>query len=290
MSKRRVYWWRPLPDEPRAEAPRHFPVAPPYGRRNFGDELTPLLVEELWGGDYAQAFSIEDCDLLGCGSHLDLAYRSTTGKKVKIDVWGAGFIAEHDRVRFNDRFKFHLVRGWGSKVKVGREGQRIPVGDPGLIFDRVHNPLVDKKWELGVVPHYIDQEANSTDRLDPIVDKFSTVKWINVWDDPHTVAEQIKSCERIISSSLHGLVLADCFKVPNVWCQIGFQLAGGQFKFWDYYTAFFGPNLTKSEQNPDWLHTTFESDFDEFDRAWDTYNRPRFGNVQADIGGSFPWT
>ena len=51
------------------------------------------------------------------------------------------------------------------------------------------------------------------------------------------VCRDISGCERILSSSLHGLIIADSFSIPNR--RIGFynNLKGGDFKFEDYASA-----------------------------------------------------
>jgi pyruvyltransferase len=44
----------------------------------------------------------------------------------------------------------------------------------------------------------------------------------------------VKSCEVLVSSSLHGLICADAYGVPNAWIQLSDQVIGGDFKFQDY--------------------------------------------------------
>jgi pyruvyltransferase len=39
----------------------------------------------------------------------------------------------------------------------------------------------------------------------------------------------------IASSSLHGLILADAYGIPNVWMCLNKDTGGGEFKFKDYY-------------------------------------------------------
>jgi pyruvyltransferase len=49
----------------------------------------------------------------------------------------------------------------------------------------------------------------------------------------------IMSCRRIISSALHGLVIADAYGIPSAWLSSdsgagGSRPSGGEFKFYDY--------------------------------------------------------
>lgn len=45
---------------------------------------------------------------------------------------------------------------------------------------------------------------------------------------------QLCSCEYIFSSSLHGLIIADAYNIPNKRAIFGNKLIGGDFKFNDY--------------------------------------------------------
>ena len=56
--------------------------------------------------------------------------------------------------------------------------------------------------------------------------------------DPRLPIEQfvdeLVSCEMIFSSSLHGLIIADAYNIPNRRVIFGNKLIGGDFKFNDY--------------------------------------------------------
>lgn len=55
---------------------------------------------------------------------------------------------------------------------------------------------------------------------------------------PISVLHDIARCEYILSSSLHGLVVADALGIPNAWILLSDKVHGNGFKFRDYHSAF----------------------------------------------------
>lgn len=53
-----------------------------------------------------------------------------------------------------------------------------------------------------------------------------------------SVYEQIGSCEYVLSSSLHGLIISDSFGIPNLHIKVTNNMRGDGFKFEDYYSGF----------------------------------------------------
>lgn len=241
-------------------------VVPAVGRRNFGDELGPIVLDRLEIGYHHR--ELFGANLVTCGSLLDLVARL---QPPRIQVWGTGFMTSHVTIpRWNVGIKFLAVRGRYSRTQAGLPDD-IPVGDPGLLITRPVNAR-QISGRLGVVPHYIDQDR---DTLEGILD--SLREWnlhlINVWDPPTKVIEQIGSCEAVVSSSLHGCVIADALKVPNAWMPFSNKVGGDGFKFWDHYSVFF-------DDPPEFLRCDSAV---EVYRAFDEYERPGLQAVQENL-------
>ena len=69
------------------------------------------------------------------------------------------------------------------------------------------------------------------------------IRFIDVCAPFHEVIEAAGQCEHIVSSALHGLVLADALEIPNRWLwwvdDADRDLLGKpEFKYRDYYSAF----------------------------------------------------
>src|SRR5208282_4363338 len=107
------------------------------------------------------------------------------------------------------------------------------LGDPGLLANELVGPQ-EKKWDLGIVPHWQDTEL--AERFSRLIRPPYTTKVINPGDDPITVLQQIGSCNRIVTSSLHGMIATDAFGgIPRrVEICSAMEKDGGDFKFRDY--------------------------------------------------------
>jgi pyruvyltransferase len=114
-------------------------------------------------------------------------------------------------------------------------------GDPVLLYPIFYNPLVEKKYILGVIPHFID---NNSDSL-KIFTNHPEVLVIDILDDVNVVIENILSCSLIASSSLHGLIASDAYGIPSVWIELSSNIFGGRFKYYDYFLS-----VKRYDENP----------------------------------------
>ena len=82
---------------------------------------------------------------------------------------------------------------------------------------------------LGEIPHHIAYKDGATKGHNPDI-------LIDLTSPPETVIEQASRCAKIVSSSLHGIILADVLGVPSLWVQDK-RVLGDGFKFRDYAAA-----------------------------------------------------
>lgn len=211
MNELKLYWSRSKP--------------------NFGDAMSPMICERLAGCRVVYA-SRRRCDLVAQGSLLHRFHEWFLHPR--IHVWGTGFI-EACRAR-RSRFHYHAVRGRHTAALI--QGPTIRTfGDPGLLADVLWPELkrTAKRYRVGLVPHYEDRADPRTQTLANAL-RCCTV--IDVFGDVTEVLRQIAGCECVLSSSLHGLIVADAFGVPNAWIKLSQKIRGGDFKFRDYYSVF----------------------------------------------------
>jgi hypothetical protein len=88
--------------------------------------------------------------------------------------------------------------------------------------------------EIGFVPHLTQYEYYN--KFIQNNDKLKNIKIINPTDNYKNVIESIRKSKYLISSSLHGLILADSFDIPNIMLYEQ-ELNEGTLKFKDYYSS-----------------------------------------------------
>lgn len=190
---------------------------------NFGDRLTPLLLERLGGLQVSWAKAAE-AQIVACGSVLSHLPRAWPGI-----VFGTGKESKHRHVDLSHAnvlaLRGHLT-AQDSKAHPG-----YIFGDPGLLVSQL-GIVPTEQHELGVLPHWEDRQL----RL-----RYPKALLIDVHRPPLEVIAQVASCKRLVSSSLHGIITADAFGIPRRWERFP-KVQGGGFKFVDHGTVV-GPFL-----------------------------------------------
>ena len=193
---------------------------------NWGDHINPYIIEKMTGKTILQSTFGWTEHLLAVGSILRNANRNTI-------VWGSGFISETSRFRGAPK-KIAAVRGplTGQRLTdLGYENPQI-YGDPALLMPRFYSPKVDKQHKIGLVAHYAEKNDEIVKHLAAL-----GIYLVDIQLPVETFVDELCKCETIISSSMHGLIAADAYGIPNRWLMLSDKLVGGEFKFQDYYNA-----------------------------------------------------
>lgn len=177
---------------------------------NFGDQLSPLIIRKGFGQSTVHS-SLDTCEALGLGSILEDAEEHVSGTSPFI--WGSGYI-EDGGPWHGARVRPKAVRGELTRPRLASLASgSIALGDPGLlaplVFPEYRAAL--KRYAVSLVPHFIDSDHPRVQRLR----KMEEVHVIDVLSPVETVIEQISESKLVVSSSLHGLIMADAFGVPN---------------------------------------------------------------------------
>ena len=205
---------------------------------NVGDAINPYLVRKITGG-FASWVSLNDerPKYMVCGSILNHSSLNCT-------VWGAGLAFSSDKIPYHQSIV--AVRGNLTAKKIEtRDSERAgycieyqgAVGDPALLLPRFYNPIArEKKFKLGIIPHYIDM-ATVCEKLTQTELDSADFKIIDVCQPIEDFIDDLISCESIVSSSLHGLIISDAYSIPSAWVKFSNEIGGDDFKYHDYYST-----------------------------------------------------
>lgn len=217
---------------------------------NMGDVLNVMIIENLFGYRVKRrTFLTGELSAIGSGlgqftlwSNPFVAFIQRVAGIMfpTVYVWGTGFICYKDKDTpfYRKDMRFAAVRGQLSKDRVEKilgRSLKIPMGDAGILSSYLLKESVNKRWQVGIVAHFKEQDEQVFQRL---VNHYENSTFIDVRQHPSIVIKQIAECEVIISSSLHGLIIADSFGIPNIHIVVSNKLLGDGFKFDDYYSAY----------------------------------------------------
>lgn len=188
---------------------------------NFGDALTPWLLPHY--GAVPRMTVPTQARFAGVGSILEMLPKDYEGA-----IWGSGSL--HGNPISLPKAQVFALRGELSLEMTGHDVSTV-LGDPGLLVAR-HIRIPKRSGLIGVVPHH-SHVGHATIRAFALRNRHQ-VRVIPPTAPVGYVIREIARCDAVISSSLHGLIVADSFGIPAGWTTLAPALAGADFKFRDY--------------------------------------------------------
>lgn len=213
------------------------------GEPNFGDELSPVIVN--WMLEQNESSEVLEQELSPEGTNLSAVGSVMHHLSSGFEVWGSGVMQESQTPVSG--LKFHAVRGPRTRrylLDNGYTEAEVPevYGDPALLLPEFYTPKVlpwmSDMWV--VIPHHksvreMRLNMNQEDLDDLAMFGFHVVYPDEGWE---TVVDAIANARGVISQSLHGLIVADAYGVPNVWWNTGvLSHHDSHFKFLDYFES-----------------------------------------------------
>jgi pyruvyltransferase len=262
-----VYWWKRIP--------------------NIGDALSPRLIETMSGRAPQWSASKARRVFTGIGSVVQYA-------KPNWIIWGSGCICPDRPITMG--LTVLAVRGPKTAELLVKAGYAdpVPFGDPALLAPLLLEQRPPRRiWEWGIIPHYIDYPwvcwLLAKDRCRSLFGRsgssFSNEKAciINPLLAPDDFLRRLLQCRNIVSSSLHGLILADAFGIPNVWFATQrnpikalalkvSRFVHDHFKFFDYFES-----MARAETSPVWVEGAMP--WDELSSRLETWRPPSWDPV-----------
>jgi hypothetical protein len=210
---------------------------------NFGDALSAIVVGAVAGRKPIHAAFDSKAERMSAIGTIGHAL-----KNGKIHVWGTGL---DRRVNPADptlkayvpppdtEFLIHATRGPFTRAAFADHG--VPAaevyGDPALLLPGLFDFDLTKTWDLGVVVHITELDGIGPEarvkagfrRYHIPEELASRIQIINTWTAPDARSvlakvEEIGRCRRIVSTSLHGVIIGEMFGIPSLYFHLG---AGG---------------------------------------------------------------
>lgn len=158
----------------------------------------------------------------------------------KLTIWGGGvlFHPKQGSVLYRlfkflfryplSRFDFRAVRGPLTREIVLKYGHKCPeiYGDPAILMPFVYQPKVNVIHDFLVIVQLQTEGEFRKEHPDLFMVSMNT-------NDYKSVIDAIVSSKKVITSSLHGIILAESYGVPAVFFRgLGKRI---DFKYLDYY-------------------------------------------------------
>lgn len=200
-----LYWWRDKP--------------------NLGDSLNKDLISKLSGKP-----------VVWTKNNSNKQFYTAVGSVIQeindhAVVWGSGLISDKSRPVFPPK-AILAVRGPLTHHRLEKLGISTPkvYGDPALLLSKFYKAKTKKKYKIGIIPHFIDKNSLNLQKRLPETMKIIDIQETNV----QKFIDSINECENVLSSSLHGMIIADAFRIPSARVSFSDKIVGGDFKFHDY--------------------------------------------------------
>lgn len=200
---------------------------------NVGDTLTPYILEHfIKDTEFVQVKEQASGKIMLVGSIMRVIKSGDT-------ILGVGVMRETDQFPQAKECKFLAVRGMMSQVILQKYGAEVPdvYGDPALLLPLMYNPKgIKKTHKVGIIPHFVDKRE-ITEKVGNKLAKGDSWKMIDIFLSWKEFIDEVLTCERVICSSLHGIVIAEAYGLPAEWVVLSDRVIGNGFKFKDYLTG-----------------------------------------------------
>ena len=197
---------------------------------NLGDVLGTVIFEWMLEKKAISKDKLgkESVHLYTCGSLIGV-------EKFDAVIWGSGVhvVRNVETLLFMKgimRYDVRAVRGPLTRRILLDCGYQCPevYGDPAIIMPLIYDTeIMEKKYDVSVILHYYLKPEEFSKYVDHFINIRTT--------DYKFFIKEIKASKKIISSSLHGIILAETYGVPAVFLNTGGYVDKALIKYYDWY-------------------------------------------------------
>lgn len=213
MNDFSLYWWRPSGK----------------GQSNLGDEISPIVLSHVSGRRIIRA-GLDDCEGIAIGSVFYPRKASARKRSKPLFVWGSGTLKPRPCSYQGLSVILAALRGPRTASQI-ENCPDVPFGDPGLFVREIWPKQEPSTGRVGIIPHHGLRRHPATTRLSEALENSLMIDFTSA--DLSGPLQTLSSCQFIVSSSLHGLIIADAYGIPSVfWNELGEE---NEWKFLDYF-------------------------------------------------------
>lgn len=207
------------------------------GDTNVGDGLAPVIYEwMLEKRGHNPNSKTKTAHLMTVGSLIGAADFDAT-------VWGAGIMNAKNIAGLIRRAAYvnldiRAVRGPITRELLLKTGYQCPevYGDPAILMPYIYNPSVEKKYKVSLILHHLSRSKEMEEFHMIDVASFDYKKFI----------DEIVASEMVISSSLHGIIVAETYGVPALFLNNGVWDQSIKYLDWYYSTGRYNVKMISS--------------------------------------------
>lgn len=249
-----------------------------YRDYNFGDNLSRFIVEKVSNmkvqpkNMYNPSFLWQFKTMLKCMLHCNskffhevlyfyerplMAIGSILCQgNFHTKVWGSGFMNCNEKFRGGT---IYALRGLYSYKMLKEQGVKTDChvfGDPAFLLPLFIAPSMTKKYNVSIIPHFSEYEIFS----DLYSSKYHVIDLNGNYIQ--RVVEEITSSKVVLSTSLHGIIVAHAYGIPALWIKKS-DIETDGIKFYDYFSSvaikeYDGFLFSEVLQDNDAIFNTFE--------------------------------
>lgn len=196
---------------------------------NLGDCLAPVIFDWMIKQNNIDLHHVKQkVHLMTIGSLVGAARFDSV-------IWGSGIMNAYNlsnMIKHRKYVKYDLraVRGPLTAAYLKEAGynlEGVVYGDPGVLMPLIYNPQVKKKYKYGLISHHTKMINYKSDDCKTIDIRTSNYQ---------SFINDILSCDKILSASLHGIILAESYNIPAVFINDGVNDQIMKYIDWYYST------------------------------------------------------
>ena len=196
---------------------------------NLGDYLSTVVVDYMLSirGLNISNETKRTSYLYGIGSIIGFGLQDAT-------IWGSGLLRRENAFRcVRSKLDIRAVRGPYTRKYLQDMGFKCPAvyGDPAVLMPMIYQSAKTKRYKCSVVLHHSSKMRTILPEL-----RNRGLHYIEIMTtDYRNFIDEIVQSEMVISSTLHGIILAECYAVPVVYLKD--SEINQYLKFDDYFSA-----------------------------------------------------